>query len=115
MNAIELAPHWRSADTIRLLWLGGVLVAMTLASGALRLAGRTGKGRGLAADFGARTFGWWLIVGGYVPAVLAGGAVVLGVFAVTALVLWWEMAHVCGPAALRRRDLGWAVPAVMAH
>ncbi|MBC7367704.1 MAG: phosphatidate cytidylyltransferase, partial [Undibacterium sp.] len=115
MSRLDLTPHWEGADTRYLGALIVVLVGMTVIALGLRAAGRSQKGRALAKDFGERTVGWWVLVLIFMPAVLAGGGVVLAVFAVTALLAWYEFAGLAEGAALKAWDLVWTAPLVAAH
>ena len=90
------------------------LLAMTLVASVLRWRGRSEADLKLAADFGARTLGWWIVVLGFMPAVLAGGVAVLAVFALAAILTWLEFGSVT-TVALRPCDRWWAVPLVVAH
>ncbi len=115
MKDYDLTPHWGSGDTRYLGALVVVLLGMTAVALTLRAVGRSEKGQALAKDFGARTLGWWALVLIFMPAVLAGGGVVLAVFAVTALLAWYEFAGLAEAAALKVRDLVWTGPLVAAH
>ncbi len=111
----DLTPHWDGADTRYLGALVVVLLVMTAIALGLRAVGRSEKGRALAKDFGARTLGWWGLVLIFIPAVLAGGGVVLAMFAVTAWLAWLEFSGLAEEAVLKRWDLVWAGPLVAAH
>lgn len=115
MKHPDLTPHWDGADTRYLGALVLVLLGMTAVALTLRAVGRSEKGQALAKDFGARTLGWWVLVLIFMPAVLAGGGVVLAVFAVTALLAWYEFSGLAEEAALKTRDLVWTVPLAAAH
>ena len=94
MNRDALTPHWNETNTRLLGGMVAVMVVMTLIAFALRWRGRSEKGRTLARDFGARTLGWWLLVLTILPAVLAGGWIVLAGFGVVVLVAWGEFNRV---------------------
>lgn len=115
MGPSDLVPHWNPADTLLMAILFGVMVLMTLVALLLRTGAHTETRRRLAGDFGARTAAWWLLVAVYMPAVLAGGGVLLGVFALSALIAWHEFAGITRMAALQPRDLLWAGPLVAWH
>lgn len=97
-----------------MLGLLATLLGMTAVAAVLRWRGRTEHGRKVAADFGARTLGWWIVVLIFMPAVLAGGAAVLIVFALTAILAWREFSTVT-TVVFRPRDWWWAAPLVVAH
>lgn len=115
MGQFDLAPHWNEANTRLLLVLLAVLLFMTVLAAGLRRRARTEAGRRFAQDFGARTLGWWLLIAGYMPAVLAGGGVMLTLYAVLMLAAWYEFAGLDPLPALRPRDLFWTAPLVGLH
>jgi phosphatidate cytidylyltransferase len=90
----------------------GVLIAATLAGQVLQWRSSSEHQHLLVRDFNQRTLGWWPLVAVFMPAVLAGGAVVLIVFAATSLITWFEFTGVSRRTALRPRDLIWAMPLV---
>jgi phosphatidate cytidylyltransferase len=115
MGPPNLVPYWDEANTRLVAAMFAVMIFMTAIALLLRGTARTETRRRFASDFGARTVAWWVLVAIYIPAVLAGGGVLLGLFALTALLAWYEFTGITRTAALRPRDLLWAAPLVAWH
>lgn len=115
MRWVNLTPAWDASDTQRCVVLSLILFGMTIPALILRARAQDERQRALAADYRARTVGWWLLVAVFMPAILAGGGVVLAVFALASLVTWFEFTRVTRVGALRWSDGVWALLLVAAH
>lgn len=110
MHSVDLTPHWNSSDTRACIVLASALAFMTGVALVLRSRARHERQVAVARDFGSRTVGWWIVVTAFMPAVFAGGVAVLGIFALTSLVTWFEFCRVTRTVALRALDLTWVLP-----
>lgn len=110
MLTYPLAPHWRPGATTVVVALAGLLVLGALVAAGLRVTARSEPRRALAREVGRRVIGWWWVLLVLVPSVLAGGVLVLALFALAAAVGWVEFAGLNREAGLTPRAGVWAVP-----